>query len=308
MTDQEFFEKYFSLISPIPSFIDKYLKLGMMKRLKNIGYFCGMDYASKDIYDFPHYVSRYDHSISVALITWKYTKDKKQTIAALFHDVSTPCFAHVIDYMNGDYLEQESTEKEAIAMLENNQELINLLKEDNIEVEDIINFKKYPIVDNNRPKLCADRLDGIFLTSLIWVKNTELNDIKMIIKDIDVFENEKGQPELGFKDETIAKIVYDISNIINEYCQSNSDNYMMNLLGDITKYAINKKVIAYEDLYTLTEKQLIKIFEDYSKKDNKFKGLFKEFKTKKLSDIPNIKYPTIKQRKINPLVKNKRLV
>ena len=308
MTDQEFIQKYYKIISPIPNFINKYLELDIMKRLKDIGYFCGMDYASKDIYHFPHYISRYDHSISVALITWKYTKDKKQTIAALFHDISTPCFAHVIDYMNGDYLEQESTEKEAIAMLQNNQELIELLKQDNIDIDEIINFKNYPIVDNNRPKLCADRLDGIFLTSLIWVENTELNDIKMIIKDIDVFENEKGKPELGFNNKTIAQIVYDINEIINEYCQSNEDNYMMNLLGDITKYAINKKVIQYEQLYTLTEKQLIKIFEEYSKKDNKFKELFHEFKTKKLKDIPNIKYPTIKQRKINPLVKNKRLI
>ena len=308
MQDSEFIKKYYNLISPIPSFLNKYLELNIMKRLKNIGYFCGMDYASKDIYNFPHYISRYDHSISVSLITWKYTHDKKQTIAALFHDISTPCFAHVIDYMNGDYMEQESTEKEAVAMLKNNQQLIELLKEDNIDIKDIIDFKKYPIVDNDRPKLCADRLDGVFLTSLIWVQNTELNDIKMIIKDIDVFENEKGIPELGFKNMEVAKIVYDINNVINSYCQSNEDNYMMNLLGNITKYAIDKKVIAYEELYTLTEKELIKIFEEYAKKDEKFQKLFKEFKTKKKSDIPNIKYPTIKQRKINPLVKNKRLI
>lgn len=95
----------------IPKFLNKYLKVPILLRLKKVGYFCGMDYASRDIYDFPEYVSRYDHSLSTALITWYFTKDKKATIAALFHDISTPCFSHVIDYMNKDYSKQESTEE-----------------------------------------------------------------------------------------------------------------------------------------------------------------------------------------------------
>ena len=70
-----------------------------------------MDYASKNIYDFGEYISRFDHSLDVALITWKYTKDKTATIAGLIHDIATPSFAHVIDYMNKDYANQESTEE-----------------------------------------------------------------------------------------------------------------------------------------------------------------------------------------------------
>lgn len=83
----------------LPNFFDKYFNVPSLIRLKNIGYFCGMDYASKEIYDFSGYVSRYDHSLTVALITWMCTKDKRTTLAALFHDISTPCFSHVIDYL-----------------------------------------------------------------------------------------------------------------------------------------------------------------------------------------------------------------
>ena len=36
----------------IPDFLIKYLKTPSLLRLKKVGYFCGMDYASKDIYDF----------------------------------------------------------------------------------------------------------------------------------------------------------------------------------------------------------------------------------------------------------------
>ena len=54
--------------------------------------------------------SSLDHSIAVALIVWRFTHDKKQTFAGLFHDISTPAFKHCVDFMNGDYLKQESTE------------------------------------------------------------------------------------------------------------------------------------------------------------------------------------------------------
>ena len=35
----------------------------------------------------------------------------------------------------------------------------------------IIYFKKYSIVDNDRPKVCADRIDGVILTGIGWTKN-----------------------------------------------------------------------------------------------------------------------------------------
>ena len=89
-----------------PEFLNKYLDTPCLLRLKKIGYFCGMDYASKDIYDFKEKITRYDHSLTVALLTWKCTNDIKATLAGLFHDVGTPCFSHVIDYMNKDYQNQ----------------------------------------------------------------------------------------------------------------------------------------------------------------------------------------------------------
>ena len=120
-----------------------------------------MDYASKNIYDFKEHITRYDHSLTVALLTWKCTKDKIATLAGLFHDIATPCFSHVIDYMNKDYENQESTEEYAEKILKNDKYLNKQLREDSIKIEDIINFKKYNIVDNNCPKVCADRLDGV---------------------------------------------------------------------------------------------------------------------------------------------------
>ena len=165
-----------------PEFINKYLNTPSLNRLKKVGYFCGMDYASKHIYNFKEHITRYDHSLTVALLTWKCTKDKKATLAGLFHDIATPCFSHVIDYMNKDYENQESTEEYTEDILKKDTYLSKCLKEDNIKLEDIIKFKQYNIVDNNRPKVCADRLDGVILTGISWTKNIDYKDIKNIVK------------------------------------------------------------------------------------------------------------------------------
>ena len=76
--------------------------------------------------------------------------------------LQTPCFSHVIDYMNEDYEKQESTEELTENIIKNDKYLLECLKEDNIDVDDVINFKKFSIVDNDRPKCCVDRLDGSY--------------------------------------------------------------------------------------------------------------------------------------------------
>ena len=53
---------YKEQLVPIPSFLKKYLNCPSLIRLKKIGYFCGMDYASKEVYHFREPISRFDHS------------------------------------------------------------------------------------------------------------------------------------------------------------------------------------------------------------------------------------------------------
>lgn len=291
--------------SNLPNFLIKYLKTPSLLRLKNIGYFCGMDYASKDIYDFREYISRYDHSLTVCLIVYKLTKDKKATLAGLFHDIATPCFSHVIDYMNQDYEKQESTEEYTEHILKSDKYLIECLREDDIDINEIINFKKYSVVDNDRPKVCADRIDGVILTGIGWTKNINKNDISNIVKDMCIFLNENNEDEIGFKSSKVVKKVLEISESIDIYCHSKEDNYMMQLLAKITKLSIEKKYITYEELYTYNENHLFSMLKQ--QKDSKLQGLINEFENKKIQDIPELEMPKVKVRDLNPLVNGKRI-
>lgn len=290
----------------VPEFLKKYLEVPTLQRLKEIGYFCGMDYASKKIYDFKEYVSRYDHSLTVALLVYKLTEDKTQTLAGLFHDVSTPCFSHVIDYMNKDYVKQESTEKNMLKVIESDATLLNLLREDKIKVDEIVDFKEFTIVDNDRPKLCADRLDGIIQTGYNWTKEINLEDIDTIINDIKVYKNEQDENEIGFRTKEVAEKVLAYSDKINEVCHSSEDNYMMELLAKITRYSINKGYITYDELFTSTEKVIFEKFDN--KKDPFLEKMLDDFRTMNPEKVPYIELPNVKNRNINPLVKGKRLV
>ena len=292
-------------VKDIPIFIKKYLDVPSLTRLKNIGYFCGMDYASKNIYNFKEYITRFDHSLSTALLTFKLTKNKIETLAALFHDIATPCFSHVIDYMNKDYENQESTEEYTSEIIKQDKKLQEYLKEDKINIEDIINFKKYSIVDNNRPKLCADRLDGIILNGIAWAKNINEWDIKEIVSDLKVYDNEDKEKELGFKSKDIALKTIKINEEIEKLYHSSEDNYMMELLADITRTSIENKIITYKDLYYLDEPNLFKKIKE--SKVEKLKNLLDKFENIKKSEIPPTIINNIKIRNIIPIANNTRI-
>ena len=303
-----FIEWYLEILgySNMPMFLKKYLNCPSLLRLKNIGYFCGMDYASKNIYDFKDKISRYDHSLSVALITWMLTNDKKATLAGLFHDISTPCFSHVIDYMNKDYSKQESTEEKTEEIIMNDSYLLECLDIDDIVVDDIIDFKKYSVVDLGRPMLCVDRLDGVILTSYAWTKSLDINDINTIILNLDLVKNEYGLDEISLMDDDVANLILKNNKMIDIYCHSKEDNYMMELLAKITKKAMDIGIISYDSVFKLDEKDIFKILEESN--DDEILFMLDRFKNIKLNEITDIDIPNIKARTLNPLVNGKRFI
>lgn len=289
----------------IPEFLNKYLTLSSLNRLKEVGYFCGMDYASSNIYNFKEYISRYMHSLSTSLLVYYLTKDKRYTLQALFHDISTPVFSHVIDYMNKDYIYQETTEEFTELILKSDKKLLEYLELDKIPLDNLVNFKFSTIVDSPRPKMCADRLDGIILNGSYWTKTLNEKDIFNIIKSTELYINEESISEIGFNNITAYNKVVETNDLTNIEMHSNYDNYMMELLANITRYLINKEYIKYEDLYFLTENKIFKLINNIE--DKELKEYIFLFKNIKKEEIPLVKQEEIKERKLKPLLNGKRL-
>ncbi|MBQ2494251.1 MAG: hypothetical protein II520_03340, partial [Bacilli bacterium] len=98
------------LHGPMPSFLLEAASSPSVLRLQDVGMHCGLEYTSYPYFSKVEPYSRYAHSLGVAMIVFHFTGDPKQALAGLYHDIATPCFSHVVDFLKGDHEAQESTE------------------------------------------------------------------------------------------------------------------------------------------------------------------------------------------------------
>ena len=252
------------------------------------------------------------HSVGVALIIWNFTHDKKQTIAGLLHDISSPAFKHCIDFLNGDVEKQESTEEQTLEVIKNSKEIMNLLKRDNIKLEEISDYKIYPIADNETPKLSADRLEYTFMNGIYYKKVWDLSTIKEIYEDIEIIQNENNVPELGFKTIECAEKFIDGASELWPLWVRAEDTITMYFFADIIEKMYNQKYITKDDLYQLSEQEIINLIKNCENEE--ISKLLKEFmNTNSFIDCEEYREDKfcvsrkIKRRYINPLTNNGRI-
>lgn len=305
MVDRRDFDRLQQYYGEVPKFLKDYLDLQIMRRLRYIGMLCGIDKASHSYKYYQFYTSRYDHSFGTAMTVWRLTYDKKMTLAALFHDISTPVFSHVIDFLNGDYELQESTEEMTRPVLYTCRVLPELLKRDDVRIHDLVNFKNFSIVDIERPKMCADRLNNVMTVGMGWIGSLELQDAKYIIDHIDTEINDDKELELSFTDRKAAEIYLRTNDSVNERLALPEDGYLTNLLVQIVRRCLDKGYVTYKKLFFMTEFEMWKIIELNAKQDKVLDELYHEFTT--IKEIPDVEVEHDKKlRLVNPLVKGRR--
>ena len=250
-------KQYYKILSKeFPEFLKEYIETPAMLRLDGISMFPGCDHTK--ILNIKNFNSRLKHSIGVALIIWNFTKDKKQTLAGLFHDISTPAFSHIVDFMNGDYLNQESTEDLTKYMIENSKEIMTLLNRDEIKVEEICDYHIYPIADNDTPMLSADRLEYTFSDGLEIDGIFDLDKVEKIYKNISVLKNENNEIELGFNNLNIAEeFIFNANKLWLLISGGNEVNFIMQFWTDYLKESMKKGYIQEADLYKMSEFEII---------------------------------------------------
>ncbi len=311
-----FVDEYHKILCKnFPSWLNPFLELPLLTRLKGVGLLCGTDWTP--LYSNAFYYSRFDHSKGTALIAWNFTNDKKQTLAALFHDISTGAFSHVNDFRKGDALKQEVSEKETFNVLANDRGLSALLKKEKIELEEIADYHIYPLCDNEIPQLSADRLEYMFpsnmaLCNLITGHVWTLSEVKSMYENICVLKNEYGKDELGFTSLEFAGLYTEGFCDCSLVLQKNENKLALNMLGKIVNLAIKENLITEKDCMTLSEAQIIKIFDTFAAKtDSYLSSLIKKWRTMTQIERFNTEPPSdyysvcleVKKRYINPLVK-----
>lgn len=304
-------KRYYKILSKdFPLFLNDYIYTSEMQKLDGINQICGAYWRKENIYEDMYSVLI--HSVGVALIIWNFTHDKKQTISGLLHDISSPAFKHCIDFLNGDVEKQESTEEQTVEVIKNSKEIMNLLKRDNIKLEEISDYKIYPIADNETPKLSADRLEYTFMNGIYYKKVWDLSTIKEIYEDIEIIQNENDIPELGFKTiESAEKFVDGASELWPLWVRA-EDTITMYFFADIIEKMYNQKYITKDDLYQLSEKEIINLIKNCENEE--ISELFKKFMNsncfidcEEYKDDKFCVSRKIKRRYINPLTNNGRI-
>ena len=287
----------------IPQFLLDFASTDAMVRLKNIGMNCGVEYTNFPVYrDSPPY-SRFDHSLGVALIVWHFTQDIKQAVAGLFHDISTPVFAHVVDFLNGDHLQQESTEERTMEIISRSDQIRGLLTRYGLSVEDVCDYHRYPIADNDSPLLSADRLEYSLANAVNYRFRTRA-EVQAYYEDLTIEKNESGEDELAFRSPELACAFAQAALCNSKVYVTDEDRYSMQFLADMLRVALDGGVLREEDLYS-TEPQVILKLQSGAPTAalwQQFRGFSAIHRTDQNPGLPQWMSVPAKKRCVDPLV------
>ncbi|MCI7734425.1 MAG: hypothetical protein MSK39_06495 [Dysosmobacter sp.] len=186
--------------------------------------------------------------MGTALIIWHFTGDEKQALAGLFHDIATPVFAHVVDFLNGDHLRQESTESGTAERIAGDRRLCDLLKAHGLAVEQVADYHIYPIADNAPPALSADRLEYT-LGNLLNYGFAGREEIAAFYKNLTVGQDEAGRPELAFRTPETASAFAMAALRNSRVYVADEDRFAMQALADLLRLALERGVLTHRDLW-----------------------------------------------------------
>ena len=227
----------------IPAFLEEAARAPIMQRLRGVGMNCGCEYTAFPQFSAWQSYSRFDHSLGAGLITWHFTGDPKQALAALLHDVATPVFSHVVDFLRGDHETQESTEVGTREMILSSREICGVCESLGIDPEDVTDYHRYPIADNDSPRLSADRLEYTLGNIINFGIGTE-KTVKAYYENLVATEQ-----ELVFQDEALACAFAGDALKCSRVYVSDADRYAMQRLANLLAEAIGAGVLELGELY-----------------------------------------------------------
>lgn len=240
----------------IPDFLREFAGTPLLRRLRSVGMNCGCEYTSFPRFQNLQPYSRFDHSLGVALILWHFTGDMAQSLAGLFHDAATPVFSHVVDFLHGDHLCQESTEEGTADRIAGDGECCRLLEKYGLSLAQVADYHIYPLADNPSPALSADRLEYT-LGNLYNYGFASLDTIRDFYTDLTIGTDEREEQELVFRTPALAS-AFAAAALKNAYVYvADEDRFAMESLALLLRKAMERDILTEWDLWK-TEPEVIR--------------------------------------------------
>tara|TARA_Y100000296_G_scaffold81832_1_gene109701 strand:+ start:1493 stop:2371 length:879 start_codon:yes stop_codon:yes gene_type:complete len=206
-----------------------------IQRLKGISQF-GIP---EEYYHMPCF-SRYDHSVGVMILLKRLGANLNEQIAGLLHDASHTAFSHTIDWVLGDPSKGDFQDSNHLEFIKNSG-IPNILKKYNLDYMDFVDLKKYTLLENELPNLCADRVDYT-LREIVLMRKKEDSDF--IFNSL---TNHDG--EIVLNSEKAARVFERYYRRFNKFnWNSPRSKARYELLSRVLKKALSKKIIGMKDL------------------------------------------------------------
>lgn len=198
--------------------------------------------------------SRYDHSIGVWYLSKYHNCDIYQQVAALLHDTPHTVYSHVVDFVFPND-KNEFHEKFLEKMLRSS-DIYTILKENNLDLDKILSQQDCDLLTADLPDLSIDRIDYFFRDSYAFgIMSTEF--IKIAMKKIksngkDLYFDEK---DVRFAAQYSIQFMY--SSRLMWFDATSCGAYF--LLAECLKYALENKIIKFDDLFETDKDVLSKL-------------------------------------------------
>ena len=231
----------------LPKILEDAFDAPELLRLGGVGMHCGCEYTSFPIFKNLLPYSRREHSYGVMAIVYHFTHDIKMSLSGAFHDISTPCFSHSIDFLHKDYCNQEYTEGDTKRVIENSNFIQNLLKMAEIDQNDVNDYHLYPIADNDSPKLSADRLEYT-CSNIVNFGFASKEETQELYDNLKAAKNEFGEDELCFDSFAKARRFADLALRNSKIYICKEDRFSMFALSSLLEKAIEQNIIDESNL------------------------------------------------------------
>lgn len=186
--------------------------------------------------------SRFEHSLGVMILLKILGADLKEQIAGLLHDVSHTAFSHVFDWVVGDMENEDFQSGNRHKTYIIKSEISNILKRYSFNIDEISDIKKFSLLEQKIPRLCADRIDYVLREFPLWI---DLSIVNGLVKNL---QNYRGKIVFsGLKSAQIfAKTFLKCQ---RKHWGEYEAVARYHLLSSIIKNALDKKILSKEDFY-----------------------------------------------------------
>ena len=237
--------------------------------------------------------TRYDHSMGVMVLLNQKGASLEEQIAGLLHDVPHTAFSHAVDFVfkvsTHDYHERFH---EKIVL---GSEIPQILKKYGFDIERIMEEKNFPLLEQEAPDLCADRIDYTLreFVARDGYSQKITNYLKSIVVNDNLFVFDDGLLAKQFSIEFLEMV---------QSWGTPLELTIVEIIAQAIRVALDEKIINENDLFTTDDQVLEKLEKSKNKEIHDLLALLNP-KLKVISDENDYDYfSKEKVRLIDPII------